>query len=762
LAERVVFAFLVVASVLVDQYLFGFYQDKQHGIALLGRRKASRWDFSPEMLGGFSYRGLILISVLSLFLELLIIRWISSEIAIFAYFKNFVLIACFLGFGIGCYLSRKKINLLAFLGPLAFLVLVVKIPSKSVQNVLASIPRMLGSGSEVHIWGVPELPRTWQTAVLMGTGTLAVVPLFTLIVFLFIPVGQLVGWYLESSTKGIKTYTVNLIGSCAGILLYTIVCFFYQPPAIWLLLTAIMVVAMLWPIRLQRWTALVVLGACVAISALPPAPTKGGRPTEYWSPYQKLKLLPDHLNGDVISYELTTNGSWYQHVIDLSDSFVHSHPQLFGQDGVKWNAYNVPYRFYQAPSSVLVLGSGMGNDVAAALRNGAQNVTAVEIDPLILQLGRDLHFEHPYQSPKVHVVVDDARSFIQNSNQQFDLIVFSLLDSHTTASHYTNIRIDNFVYTFEALQAARRLLKPDGLLVIKFEVQTPWIAGRLNELLNSAFLAPPLALEVEGERYSSGGEFYIAGSQERIKAALTDPALDAFVQTHSLTRQENAALTTDNWPYFYQHEPGLPFTVIVMSSVIVLVFYWFLRRIGGSALSLEWHFFFLGSAFLLLEAQIISKMALLFGTTWVVNSIVISFLLLLIVLSNAVVERWPAIPVSVAYGGIFISATIAYAIPIEKFFFSSLLLKAAAATTILCLPVFFAGIVFIRSFVRVRFSAAALGSNLFGALVGGILESFSFWFGLRSLLILAIVLYAGSAFALRSRRTAAVAVTVGD
>ena len=74
----------------------------------------------------------------------------------------------------------------------------------------------------------------------------------------------------------------------------------------------------------------------------------------------------------------------------------------------------------------------------------------------------------------------------------------------------------------------------------------------------------------------------------------------------------------------------------------MLVFYWFLRRASTyGALSMQWHFFFLGAAFLLLEAQIISKMALLFGTTWVVNSIVISFLLLLIVLSNMVVGKWP-------------------------------------------------------------------------------------------------------------------------
>ncbi len=62
---------------------------------------------------------------------------------------------------------------------------------------------------------------------------------------------------------------------------------------------------------------------------------------------------------------------------------------------------------------------------------------------------------------------------------------------------------------------------------------------------------------------------------------------------------------------------------------------------------------------------------------------------------------------------------------------------------------FFAGIVFIRSFARERFSAAALGSNLMGALVGGFMESLSMWTGIRSLLMLAALLYAGSWIALR-------------
>jgi SAM-dependent methyltransferase len=150
-------------------------------------------------------------------------------------------------------------------------------------------------------------------------------------------------------------------------------------------------------------------------------------------------------------------------------------------------------------------------------------------------------------------------SYLQNSSDCFDLIVFSLLDSHTTSSHFSNIRIDNYVYTVEALQAAKKLLKPDGIFVIKFQVDTPWIAGRLYGLLQSVSGYAPLQLEADSSyiAYSTGGRFFITGSEHRIQEALSDRRLAAHVAKHSDFRMSPASLTTDDWPYFYQHEPGL-------------------------------------------------------------------------------------------------------------------------------------------------------------------------------------------------------------
>ena len=710
---------------------------------------ASRGPEVPiQGLDRFSYRQLVLVSFLGLFLEMLMIRWVSSEIRIFAYFKNFVLVACFLGFGLGCYLCRRRLQLSAMIAPLLLLTVILKTPISPLRRTMFALPQLLGGGVEVHVWGVPAAPTSWIGMLL---ALAVVVPLFAVIATTFIPFGQLVGWYLEKAPNGVAAYSVNVLASLAGIAAFTLLCFLYQPPWVWFLVAGVFSLLVFWRNPAGRKGLGATFLACVVVLAIPDYRNA----TTYWSPYQKLILRPLYHNGEIDTYALNTNDSWYQKVLNLSPAFVQSHPEEFRRYPVEWNAYNMPYRFYPSPSSVLVLGSGMGNDVAAALRNSAGRVVAVEIDPLILKLGRELHFEHPYQDPRTHVVLDDARSYIQNSHDQFDLIVFSLLDSHTTTSHFTNIRIDNYVYTREAMQRAKRLLKPDGLFIVKFQVDNPWIAGRLFNLMRDAFGQDPIQFQSDIGGYDTSGRFFVGGSRERLAQATSDPALAAYLATHSKMPMQEARLTTDDWPYFYQHEPGLPISVILVSVAVLIICGWFLRQTSGERSGGELHFLFLGAGFMLLEAQIVSKMALLFGTTWVVNAIVVSGLLCLIVAANLFYGAMPRIPLWIPYAGLFLTLAVMFAVPVEKLFFTSWLVRAIVATLALCVPVFFAGIIFVSSFARVGFRGSALGSNLFGSLLGGLLESFSLWFGLRSLAILAAALYVLSAVFLRRVSTAA-------
>src|SRR6476620_4903899 len=101
-------SFLLLISVLAVLVVYRVFSRLKTSASAPGRLEVQ-----IEQLGGFNYGQLILISVLSLFIEMLMIRWVSSEIRIFAYFKNFVLVACFFGFGLGCYFSKRRINLIA-------------------------------------------------------------------------------------------------------------------------------------------------------------------------------------------------------------------------------------------------------------------------------------------------------------------------------------------------------------------------------------------------------------------------------------------------------------------------------------------------------------------------------------------------------------------------------------------------------------------------------------------------------------------------
>ena len=733
---------IIWLGVFTSLTLFSLYRANKQGDG-----RFAGWDFSLRDVG-FSSGRLALISLLGLFLEMLVIRWVSSEIRIFAYFKNFVLIACFLGFGMGCYLCRKRINLMPVLVPMVMLTALILLPWRPLRQVISGLPVLLGAFSEVAIWGVPTVPFDSAAIGSLIIAVMIVIPIFALIALMFVPIGQMVGWYLEQARNGIRGYSLNVFASLMGILLYTLLCYLNQPPPVWIALAGAMLAMLVWTAPRLRWSTLAVFGLCAAAASWPQTAGK-----VYWSPYQKLGLTPVATNGEITAYELNTNDSWYQRIIDLRPAFAESHPKLFENAPLEWNPYNVPYQFAVRPPAVLVLGAGMGNDVAAALRAGAEHVVAVEIDPLIADLGKHFHFEKPYQSGRVQTVIDDARSYMQNSRERFDLIMFSLLDSHTTSSSYSNIRIDNYVYTVEALERAKRLLKPDGLFIIKFQVDTPWIAGRLQGLVERVFPDNTLLRLESTAAYSTRGHFFITGSKGRMEALLADPKIAAYVDAHRDPVYQAATLTTDDWPYFYQHEPGLPLSVIVISLCLVIVCWYALRQTEARQAGIHWHFFFLGAGFMLLEAQIISRMALLFGTTWMVNSIVVAGLLLLILASNYLVERVRRVPLGVAYAGVLLTIVVGAVVPMDWLFFSSQTLRIGASVLILCLPVFFAGLIFIQSFAAEGFAGSALGSNLMGALVGGLLESLSMWTGMKSLLILAALLYVGS-FLTRNMRSA--------
>jgi hypothetical protein len=341
---------LLVALAIVIFALLGFYETSSSRPARWLQRRFNAWAFTPGDLGGFRWDHLIFASLLCLFLEMLMIRWISAEIPVFSYYKNFVLIACFLGFGVGCYFSKRQLNLVAFLGPILVLTLLLKLPWSPLRAAIQHLPTYIGVTSETLFWDTFSEPLAGYTAPIAGLAL--VIAIDALVTLLFIPIGQLVGWYLEQKDAGITGYTANVLAGLAGLLLYTLLCFWYQPPVVWFACAGLMVVALFWKFRRGRLASLAAFVFCLLLLSLGP-----NRPSvELWSPYQKITLTPRPNATTPTSWELQTNDTWYQEMIDLSSKFVNAHLALFRKVPIEFNAYNIPYRFYQTPPSVLVRG----------------------------------------------------------------------------------------------------------------------------------------------------------------------------------------------------------------------------------------------------------------------------------------------------------------------------------------------------------------------------------------------------------------------
>jgi len=303
------FCCVVIVGIAANAYLVGLIRPGE------GASRFQRfWEFSPSTFGGFSWQKLALWSFLSLFMELLMIRWISSEIRIFAYFKNFVLIACFLGFGLGCYLSRRKTNLLLMLLPLLLLTTMVGSLWLGLRAAISQLPSWVAASAGTHFWDAPSV----LAIPALAAATAVIVPIFGLLVFFFVPMGQMVGWYLENASNGIVAYSVNVFAALCGIIAYTLLCLFSQPPITWFVAAGALLILLVWRVPQLRWASLATLVLCSGLFLW-------GVPKDarvYWSPYQKLTLGTWGTGREVLGYYLNTNDSWYQQILDLSPKFV--------------------------------------------------------------------------------------------------------------------------------------------------------------------------------------------------------------------------------------------------------------------------------------------------------------------------------------------------------------------------------------------------------------------------------------------------------
>jgi hypothetical protein len=333
--------------------------------------------------------------------------------------------------------------------------------------------------------------------------------------------------------------------------------------------------------------------------------------------------------------------------------------------------------------------------------------------------------------------------------------LFGLLDSHTQLSDYSNMRIDNFVYTEESFREARALLAPNGVVFVKFQVNHPWLGRRLAEMLTDIFGKSP-AVFLANSSYGVGATCFAASTSGQVEARLAaDPELHQFVDGHrpAFLNLPPVAVTTDDWPYLYQKGPSIPSIFFLLSMLVALLAVSFYLQIPEARTRVPSLFFFsMGAGFLLLETQVVSRLALYFGTTWQVNGIVIAAILAALLIANYLTEKLPQPwPRSWTLGFLLFGLVVAYFFPFHRIPGSAAAVGAMAAL-IFAVPVFFAGLLFAAEFRSVDSPAAALGANMLGAVVGGLLENASLVIGMKALLLIAVLLYALAGVGFRGLR----------
>ncbi len=664
---------------------------------------------------------LFLVTSLGLFLELAVVRWVSAEIRLFSYFKNLPLLAAFLGLAIGYSKVGKGRDYRQTFAPL----LVAYIALTIIVGRFTS-PRALvyPSTGDDFLWFTGDFSY-WSALFVFLALTIL---FFILTLLIFIPLGQAAGDEMALH-QPVLAYIVNILASLAGIWLFAGFSYLETPPYIWFGVGMAGLGVYWWMRKKLTW----LMSALMMIAFVGLIIFRG---TSIWSPYQRLDLVNLELTrkstGEqvLVGKTLQVQQVFYQTAMDMSDEYV----QQFEGDLPELDAvvsyYNFPYQFAKPGADVLIVGAGMGNDASAALRNGARHVTAVEIDPVIARLGVEQHPEHPYQDERLTLVVDDARAYFERNTQKYDVIVFGYLDSQTLLSGLSSVRLDSFVYTVESFEQARSHLKEDGIVVISFAAGQ-WVNERIGRMLAEVYGQENVVV------YQSGVDLhYMAG--------LHPPQSEGFALTAWQPEEniQDLPLSTDDWPYLYLRTKSIPdayWQVLLAIAIVVLLL---MARSFPEALRPDWHFWLLGAAFLLIEFKSITEFALLFGTTWFVNTLAITGVLTMALLANLLVLKRPGLNLRWVYGWLFASLAVSYFFPLESLNALSPVLRGLAGIVLLTTPMFFAGVIFSESLRLAGETSRPLASNLSGTFAGGVMEYGSQVWGIKSLYIIAAGVYA--------------------
>ena len=636
------------------------------------------------------------LSFLMLFLELALIRWTAANNIHLAYLTNFVLLASFLGIGIGFLRARSGPNLFPFT-PIALGLLVVFVHVFPVNLTTFDGPNQLQAE-----FGFSPLPR-WVS---LGC-------IFVLTVTVMACVGHGVG-RVFMQFDALEAYRFDILGSLGGIVVFSVLAFLQLPPIAWGVIVAALLVALV-GFR-PHLLALAVVLFVLLLQSLAPHDT--------WSPYYKITA----------QHEATASvaGVPTHDVLSVSANNI-PHQTAYPIETLRQveGFYFFPYRHVDVNrlDRVLIVGAGNGNDVAVALSEGAKHVDAVEIDPAIQDLGSRYHPDHPYQDPRVTVHINDGRAFIQQDHDKYDLVMFALPDSLTLYAGQGSLRLENYLFTKESMERVHELLKPDGTFAM-YNYYEPFLLDRYATTLKDVYGTPP-CVELGDS---------LAGRDQAVLTA----AAGATRSCSTPWSGNRVSAPTDDYPFPYLQTRSIPSFYWQALGLMLAASLLFIRVGGGKFRGMAQYadLALMGAAFLLLETKNVVQFALLFGTTWFVNSLVFAGVLLSVYLAIEAARRISLPHPRRLYPVLLVLLVIAWAVPQSSLLSLSPVPRFLGAAALAFAPIFMANLVFAQRFRECASSTTAFAANLLGAIVGGMIEYVALITGYRFLLVVVGVLYA--------------------
>jgi len=754
---------------------------------------------------------LLVISWLVLFLELACIRWFPSHVMFLTFFTNVVLLACFVGMSVGCLAAR---NTTRYLNRTPFWLLVALVAGLVVENNRTRLLQLVMIGDRTDpdtvYFGAEagdSLGLSFRIPVEVLAGAF-----FMLIGTILVGPGQEMGRAFNSVRSRTLAYSVNLLGSLAGIGSFAACSYWQLPPLVWFAAIALGVGYLLLKpdpaapaLKRTRWLTFMLLLVTVGISSITSGFFSLHSRSAYWSPYYRIDIHKQFLEieTNLVSHQIIDPTSRVPSVLYAN----YAVPFLLHRDAKKPDGSPIWKDFRR----VLIIGAGSGNDLARALQWLPKEaaIDAVEIDPVIQRLGAENHPDKPYSDPRVHVFLNDGRNFLHSAPaESYDLVIFALVDSLVLQLGSGNMRLESFLFTQQAFQDAHRVLKPTGLCAVYNYFRHGWLACRINSELKQAFNVEPVVFALAdhpiesiklGDTESEAFTVFLAGSEPVIKPlkdsfrrngntywipndrppdptgtpgyfgeskprSLPPPPKESesknrrwhpvdWIPLRAAAVEDLGSLppATDDWPFLYVKEPGIPLVTwrgMAMMVILSLVL-WFLFRPRNAQsdsslppdIGLAIRSFFLGAGFMLVETKAVVQMALLFGSTWMVNSVVFAAILVMSLAGTLFVAGFAPKRLEPYYLGLFVSAGLSIFIPLDTFLGWNATAQVAVSGALVFLPIAFAGVIFATTFARSSRPDRVFGANIAGALLGGIAENASVVLGFQYLLCVAVGFY---------------------